>query len=204
MIRWWRLYLKSRRVPVALVVAAGAIATVWGCWLAFADSRDIPAGLTVLTGTVALVALVPTLSGDDDAFESTAALPWRPRRAAHLMACFVLVAGALVASRATGAWFGEAGSLIRVCAGQTGLIGLGVALFGARTAWLLPVGWMGLQTLLPSPADPVWNGILFWLMQPADSPAATITALVLFLGGLGAYTLRPGPRTAPAEAALAQ
>lgn len=201
MTGWLPLYVRSRRLPVALATSLAAVAVTWAAWSAATDRREVSLSLTVLTVALALAPTIPTLSGDDDALESTAALPWPPRRALHLVACFAIAAAALAVTRATGAWFGPTGPVVRDCAGLTGLIGLGAALLGSRLAWPLPIGWTAVQVIF---GDPDGNGALFWLIQPPGSRPAAITAGALFLAGVIAYALRPGPPARPAEAMMGQ
>jgi hypothetical protein len=196
---WLPLFLRSRRLPAALATSLAAVVVTWVAWSAATDRREVSQSLTVLTVTFALAPLIPTLSGDDDALESTAALRWRPRRAAHLIACFAVVAAALAVTRATGAWFGPTWEVVRDSAGLTGLIGLSAALFGARAAWVPPIGWAAVQVIFGSRDG---NPALFWLLRPAGDRSAAATAAVLFAGGVLAYTLRPGPRVAAAEVTM--
>jgi hypothetical protein len=196
---WLPLFLRSRRLPAALATSLAAVVVTWVAWSAATDRREVSQSLTVLTVTFALAPLIPTLSGDDDALESTAALRWRPRRAAHLIACFAVVAAALAVTRATGAWFGPTWEVLRDSAGLTGLIGLSAALFGTRAAWVPPIGWAAVQVVFGSPDG---NGALFWLLRPAGDRSAAAPAAVLFAGGVLAYTLRPGPRVAAAEVTM--
>jgi hypothetical protein len=201
--RWLRLYLLSRRVPLASAVSIGAVALIWVAWLAFSNRREVSESLTVLTVVLALAPMIPTLAGDDDALESTAALPWPPRRALHLIACFAVVAAALAATRGTGAWFGPTWQVVRDCAGLTGLIGLGVALVGTRLAWQLPISWTALQVVLGGPESD-WRQALYWLVQPADNRVAAVTAALLFLAGVAAYAWRAGPRVSAVEVTMGQ
>lgn len=203
MTRWLRLYLRSRRAPLAIAVSIGAVAVIWVAWLAFTNRREVSESLAILTVVLALAPLIPTLAGDDDALESTAAMPWPPRRALHLIACFALVAAVLAGTRATGAWFGPTWLIVRDCAGLTGLIGLGVALLGARLAWQLPISWTALQVVLGGPESD-WRQVLYWLVQPADNRAAAVTAILLLLAGVVAYALRAGPRATAVEVTMGQ
>jgi hypothetical protein len=198
---WFPLYVRSRRLPAALATSLVAVAVTWAAWSAFTDRREVDKSLVVLTVVLALAPMIPTLSGDDDALESTAALRWPPRRALHLVACFVVVAAGLAATRATGAWFGPTWEVVRDSAGVTGLIGLSAALFGTRIAWAPPIGWAALQVIHGGPAG---NGVLYWLLQPAGSRPAAGTAALLLLGGVLAYAVRPGPSAPPAEVTMGQ
>lgn len=201
MTGWLPLYVRSRRLPAALATSLAAVLATWAAWSAATDRREVNQSLTVLTVALALAPLIPTLSGDDDALESTAALRWRPRRAAHLIACFAVVAAALAVTRATGAWFGPTGAVVRDSAGLTGLIGLCAALLGTRLAWAPPIGWTAVQVLFGTPHG---NSALFWLIQPGGNAPAAITAAALLAGGVAAYAQRSGPATNPAEVTMGQ
>ncbi|WP_250006359.1 hypothetical protein [Actinoplanes sp. M2I2] len=203
MTAWSRLYLRSRRLPLAVAVSFGAAALIWAGWSMFSDAPEINAGLATFTTLLALAPLIPTLAGDDDSLESTAALRWPPRRVLHLLLVGVVAAVPLLASRASGASFGPAGATLRDVAGLTGLIGLGVALLGTRMAWQLPICWAVAQ-LIFGESSTGWREAVFWLVQPAGSEIAAATAGVLLAAGLVAYAGRVGPRPAPAEAALGQ
>jgi hypothetical protein len=199
MTGWLPLYLRSRRLPAALATSLAAVVVTWAAWSALTDRRPVDRSLVVLTVALALAPVIPTLSGDDDALESAAALWWPPRRALHLIGCFAVVAGVLAATRATGAWFGPTAEVIRDSAGLTGVIGLGAALLGTRIAWAPPIGWTAIQVIFGGQ-----NAVAFWIVQPAADLAAGITAGVLLLGGLIAYARRPGPSAPPAEVTMGQ
>ncbi|MGK5682896.1 hypothetical protein [Actinoplanes sp. URMC 104] len=203
MTRWLGFYCRSRRLPAALLLSVAASALSWAGWSVFSDSREVNGNLAMLTVLLALAPLIPTLSGDDDSLESTAALPWPPRRAVHLLVLVVVVSVPLVASRATGASFGPAQVLIRDAAGLAGVIGLGAALAGARMAWQVPICWTVAQ-LMFTRSEPGWAQAVFWLTQPAGSRVAAATAAGLFGAGVLTYAWRAGPRRAPAEAILGQ
>jgi hypothetical protein len=193
---WLPLYVRSRRIPAAFTTSVAAVAVTWAAWSAATDQREVNQSLTVLTVVLALAPTIPTLSGDEDALESTAALWWPPRRALHLIGCFALVTAVLAGTRATGAWFGPTWPVVRDSAGLTGLIGLWAALFGTRLAWAAPIGWTAIQVIFDSSAGGAWHRTLFWLVQPAGDRAAATVAGLLFLTGVLAYALRPAPPTA--------
>ncbi|WP_433729201.1 hypothetical protein ACQP2Y_16830 [Actinoplanes sp. CA-051413] len=183
--RWLPLYLRSRRVPPAVAISLATVSAVALIW-----SPEAGPGLAALTVVLALAPLIPTLAGDDDALEQTAALPWPPRRALHLLGAGTFVAVLLLVARVAGADFGPAGQIIRNSAGLAGLIGLGVALLGTRLAWAAPVVWSALQAMLAVPGGPAWQQSLLWLIQPAGSVPAAITATVLLLAGVISYAAR--------------
>jgi hypothetical protein len=202
---WLPLYLRSRRVPLALVVSIGAVATVATGWVSFTPGhQEIHPSLAALTVALATAPMIPTLAGDDPALEKTAALRWPPRRALHLIACCAVVAGVLIAARLADTDFGPPERLVRNAAGLTGLVGLGAALVGTGFAWQLPITWATGQCLMPRPDGPLWRQTLLWMSQPADNRAAAVTAGVLFLTGVIAYAARGGPPTSAAETTLGQ
>ena len=139
------LYLRSRRAAPTLTAVAGLVAALWTVGRAVDG-----AGVLGLLAVVAGLAMVgPGLAGPDTDLDRTAAVAWPPRRAAHLTVAVTAVA-LLVAA----AGLGGDGRLIRDAAGLGGLLGLGAATLGAQRAWLVPMTW----TLLGSVVlGPVWR-----------------------------------------------
>jgi len=201
-MRWLTLYLRSRRAPVALTAAAGCAVVMWSLWSAFSDSRTVGTPMVVLTVLLLVAALTATLGGPDDALELTAALPWPPRRVAHLVTAFLVVVALLLATLATGAHFGPAQLVVRDAGGLLGLTAFGAATIGTARAWFLPLGWTLAAVLFPR-SEPVLGQILTWQAQPAASSVATGAAGLLGLGGLVAYAVAGPARRPPAEAAQA-
>ncbi|MFI2710583.1 hypothetical protein ACH495_10710 [Micromonospora sp. NPDC018662] len=105
---WTLLHLRSRRVPLALVVALGSGAAVWTLWLVFSDERNASPLVVVMTVTLMVAVLAPTLAGPDESLDRTASMRWPRRRARHLLAGLAVVLLALLATRHTGARFGSA------------------------------------------------------------------------------------------------
>ncbi|GAA3284167.1 hypothetical protein Dvina_01950 [Dactylosporangium vinaceum] len=198
------LYLRSRRVAFAVAGSAGGVALVTAAWSGLMSRADVPAGLAVLTAAMAAAPFGSTLAGPDPALDRTAALPWPPRRGAHLLACGLVVAALLLAARPFGADFGPAWVVLRNAAGLTGLIGLGAAVAGARAAWPAPVAWAAFAAFLPAPGGPRWRQAALWMVQDPSSRVAALTAVVLLLAGVAAYAVRVGPQVAPVEAAMDQ
>jgi hypothetical protein len=201
---WLVLYLRSRRAPLSLSLSVGAVALVAVAWTLLAGRRDVNPELSVLTVALALAPLIPTLATHDPVLERTAALPWPPRRALHLIACGAVVVALLLAARVGGPDFGPVGQVIRNTAGLIGLIGLGAALAGAPLAWPVPFVWTAAQAILVLPDGPIWRQTLLWLVQPAGNTTAAITAAALFAAGVASYSMRVGPPVSPAEAELGQ
>ncbi|MEV6632609.1 hypothetical protein AB0M54_17850 [Actinoplanes sp. NPDC051470] len=199
-MRWLTLYLRSRRVPMALAGAGGCVVVIWSLWSVSSDSRTVGLATVILTVLLLVAALTATLGGPDDALELTAALPWPSRRVAHLLGAFLVVVVPLTVTLATGARFGPAAIVVRDTAGLLGLTALGAATIGTPRSWFLPLGWTLASVLFPG-ETPLAAEILTWPAQPSSSQAAAVTAGLLTLGGLIAYAVAGPRRRAPAEAA---
>ncbi|AGZ40194.1 hypothetical protein [Actinoplanes friuliensis] len=200
-MRWLTLYLRSRRVPVALAVVGGITALMWTLWSVFSNTREAGLPLVVLTVLVLVATLTATLAGPDDALERTAALRWPPRRAAHLLGGLAVILVLLYATLLTGARFGPAGLVLRDAAGLLGLTALGSVTIGTAKAWCAPLGWTLIAIMFPQPGEGAGQ-VLTWQTQAPDNRAAAVTAALLTLSGLIAYAVAGPSRRAPAEAAL--
>jgi len=201
---WLPLYLRSRRVPVAAAISLTAIAAVMVLWSRWSKEPDVHPSLAVLTVLFALVPGISTLVSHDDALESTAAMPWPPRRVLHLVTLGAVVTAALLSAQLASVHFGAAGQLARNCAGLVGVIGLGVALFGTVLASSVPIVWVGLQAMVAADGGKTWQQAVFWMTQPADSRPAAVMAGFLFLAGVIAYAVRSGPVRPPNEVVMGQ
>jgi hypothetical protein len=116
----------------------------------------------------------------------------RIRRLLHVLVVALVVIWAFQAIQAIGGHqFLTISMSLRDGAGLTGLAALGVVVVGASLAWLFPVVWCAAAMMTPPSSIPAVQ-VITWLLQPAESTAATITAIVLGLGGTIAYALR-GP-----------
>ncbi|GIJ09028.1 hypothetical protein ACFFMR_00255 [Micromonospora andamanensis] len=191
------LYLRSRRVPLALVAAVGGAAVVWALCLAFAEERDITVLVVVMTVLLMVAALSPTLAGPDENLDRTASMRWPWWRAAHLIAALLVVLAVLLVTRQTGARFGPAALVVRDAAGLLGLTALCASVVGAARSWFLPLGWTVVAAMYPQQG--VWGATATWQGQPPGSDAAMLTAGVLALGGLIAYSIAGPARRAASE-----
>ncbi|WP_285551498.1 hypothetical protein [Actinoplanes regularis] len=198
-MRWLLLYLRSRRAPMALAMAGGCTALMWSLWMVFSDSRDAGPELVVLTVLLLVAALTTTLVSPDGALERTAALSWPPRRAAHLMTALLLVVALLAATLVTPARFGPASLVARDAAGLLGLTALGATVISPSRSWFVPLGWTLAAILFPR-SEGTLGPVLTWQTQAPGSGAAVVTALLLGVGGLVAYTVAGPARRATAEA----
>ncbi|MGX4655044.1 hypothetical protein ACWCHM_15210 [Micromonospora sp. SCSIO 07396] len=191
------LYLRSRRVPLALAAAVGGAAVIWALHLTFAEDRDATPLVVVLTVLLMVAALAPTLAGPDANLDRTASLRWPWRRGGHVLAGLVIVVAVLLATLHTAARFGPAALVARDAAGLLGLTALCTSVVGAARSWFLPVGWTTIAALYPQGG--VWGAVATWQGQPADSRAATVTAVTFALAGLVAYAFGGPARTEPSE-----
>ncbi|WP_431928096.1 hypothetical protein [Micromonospora wenchangensis] len=191
------LYLRARRVPLALAAAVGGAAVIWALYLAFAKDRDATPLVVVLTVVLMVAALAPTLAGPDANLDRTASLRWAWRRGGHLLAGGAIVLAVLLATLHTGARFGPAALVVRDAAGLLGLTALCTSVVGAARSWFLPVGWTSIAAMYPQAGT--WGAVATWQGQPTDSRAATVTAAAFALGGLVAYAIAGPARTDPAE-----
>ncbi|MFI5935324.1 hypothetical protein [Actinoplanes sp. NPDC051494] len=200
-MRGLTLYLRSRRVPAALLSAAGSAVLMWSLTMAFAESRDADPALVVLTVLLIVAAVTVTLAGPDEALDRTASLAWQPRRAAHLLAAVALVLALLLPTLLTGARFGPAGLVLRDAAGLFGLTALGAVTIGVARSWFLPLGWTLIALIFTHP-DTTAGQILTWQSQAPGNVPAALTAAAFAVAGLLAYALTGPTRPAAAEAAL--
>ncbi|GIE83024.1 hypothetical protein Aph02nite_89740 [Actinoplanes philippinensis] len=199
---WLPLYLRARRVTIAAPVSLAAIVAVMIFWSFWSDNPRVHPSLATLTLMFALSPLIPTLAGHDDELDRTAAMPWPPRRALHLVAIGAVVAGGLLGAHLAGIHFGTAGQIARNSIGLAGLIGLGAALLGTLHAAVVPIIWTAWQAIAGGPGGPAWQQSLLWLAQPAGSVPAAVTAATLVIAGTTAYAIRVGPPRPPSENAL--
>ncbi|MDG4830450.1 hypothetical protein O7627_14200 [Solwaraspora sp. WMMD1047] len=194
---WTLLYLRSRRVPLAVAVGVGGAAVVWALYLAFAEDRDATGLLVVMTVVLMVAALAPTLAGPDENLDRTASMRWPWRRAVHLLAGLLVVVAVLLATLHTGARFGPAALVVRDAAGLLGLTALCATVLGAARSWFLPLGWTTVAAMYPQ--EGTWGAVATWQGQPTGSRAATMTAAVLAVAGLIAYSVAGPARRDPAE-----
>jgi hypothetical protein len=200
--RWLALYLRSRRVPSTAPISLATVALVTLLWSVAGDRSSVDPSVAALTLMLAVAPLITTLAGADDALEGTVALPWPPRRVLHLLGVGAFVAVLLLSARAAGVDFGPAGQIARNSAGLAGLVGLGVALFGTRLAWIAPTVWPALQVMIAVPGGSAWRQCLGWMIEPPGSGPAALTAAGLLLAGTLGYAMRAGPPPAPTQVEL--
>ncbi|GIJ19404.1 hypothetical protein [Micromonospora lutea] len=194
---WALLYLRSRRVPLALAAAGGGAGVVWALCLAFAEERDVTAMVVVMTVLLMVAVLSLTLAGPDENLERTASMRWPWRRAVHLLVALVVVLAVLLATRHTDARFGPVALVVRDAAGLLGLTALCATVVGAARSWFLPLGWTTVAAMYPQ--EGVWGAVATWQGQPAESDAAMLMAAAFALVGLIGYSIAGPARSEASE-----
>jgi hypothetical protein len=185
------LYLRSRSVPLAVAAAVGSVAALWS--IDRATDHRVTGMLGLLAVVAATLAAGPGLAGADLDLDRTAAIPWPPRRAAHVVAAGAAVIGVVTATWFTGGQLAPAAQVTRDAIGMTGLTALGAATLGANHAWMPLLTWTMLALLWAPPGTAPYQQVLAWMVQPAGTTPATVTALVIGAGGVIAYAV-VGPR----------
>jgi hypothetical protein len=184
------LYARSRRVPASVATVLIAAGAVW--MLADPVEGGAEPRMAALELVAGVAAASVGLAGQDVALDRTAALRWVPRRAAHVLLTGALAVAVLLALQAAGGDLAPVAFVVRDGAGLLGLAGLAATAFGGQFAWTLPVGWFSVAFFIP-PDTGVPTRIATWMLAPADTPAATWTALILAVSGTLTYALA-GPR----------
>ncbi|AEV89066.1 hypothetical protein ACWT_8057 [Actinoplanes sp. SE50] len=196
--RWLMLYLRSRRAPLALALVGAGTVLLWILWVTTSKTRDVDCRMVQVAVLLAVAALTATLGAPDDALERTGAVNWPLRRTVHLLVALLIVVGLLTVTLLTPARFGPASFVLRDAAGLLGLTALGAASIGPARSWFAPLGWTLTAVMFPL-GDGTIQQIVTWQAQPSGNAPATVTALLLALGGLVAYANAGPSRRAPAE-----
>jgi len=196
--RLTRLYLVSRRVPMALALLAGLGALLWAAlhwhWNiagGAAAQQFIP--LTIETGAAAVIAV--TTYGPFGEPERAAGrwLPWQRLGAA--VALSTVAFGALAAGAAAGGMPGGTLALLRDLGGVAGIGLLSAAVLGGAFGWTGPMAYLLITegALAHRSATP-W----VWPTRPPDDRGGAICACLVIAAGLVLVTVR-GPRESGRE-----
>jgi hypothetical protein len=182
-VRWLTLYSRSRQVPAALLALVVSSA-VMGALGQATDNEWLGVVLAVLALALGVAMTAVGLSGADLSLERTAAINWLPRRAAHVLAIGVAVAMAVLATR-----LAPTEVVLRDSFGLAGLAAFSATVLGGQLAWCLPVAWAGCTAAFPPVSHSLSLRVLTWPMQAPGTTAATVTAIVLGVGGLLTYSV---------------
>ncbi|MBD9727441.1 hypothetical protein [Streptomyces caniscabiei] len=191
-MRWLTLYARSRQVPASLAAMVIGAAAVWA-----PAARDgggpadpkMPVFVLVAGVTAASIGL----GGQDLALDRTAAIGWRPRRAAHVLLIGAVVGAVLLAvATTTDTDLATTAFVVRDSAGLAGLVALGAVVCGGAYAWTPVVLWLSFSVFAPAPTSLPME-VATWMLLPPGTPAATWTALALAVTGTTLYAFA-GPR----------
>jgi len=188
-----RLYLISRRVPMALVLLAGLGALLWaalhGHWnIAGGAAARLFIPLTVETGAAAVIAV--TTYGPFRETERAAGrwLPWLRLGAA--VALTGVAFGALAAGAAAGGMPGGTLALLRNFGGMAGIGLLAAVVLAGSFGWTGPMAYLLItEAALAHRSTTPW----VWPTRPPYDRGAAICACLVLAAGLVLITVR-GPR----------
>ncbi len=193
-----RLYLASRRVPVALALLAAIGALLWAAlhwhWNiagGAAARQFIP--LTIETGAAAVIAV--TSHGPFGESERAAGrwLPWL--RLGSAMALSAIAFGALAAGAAAGGLPGGTLALLRDFGGMAGIGLLSAAVIGGAFGWTGPMAYLLVtEGALAHHSTTPW----VWPTKLPQDRGGAICACLVIAAGLLLITVR-GPRESGRE-----
>ena len=168
-------------------VACGLLGVAAACWT-LALLVDEPGMLIPILGPLSAVSLLGfALGAADPALERITPQRWPRWRGTELALAAIAAGVALLPALAQ--TDGDATALLRNLAGLGGLTALGVALVGARLAWLAPVNCAFLAAAI-GPRDDAWLAPLTWPVQPAGTGYALAIAAALAVTGALVLTRR--------------
>ena len=188
-LRLVRLYLASRRVPVALaaLAACGAVlrAGLEWHWIAGAGPGALQVPLLLEAGTASVIAVTAYSPFGEPERATGRWLPWlRLGSAAALTgaAVGVLAAGAAAARLPDGIL-----AVLRNVAGTTGIGLLAAAVIGGALAWTGPMAYVVVSeyALLAR-----WTTPWVWPVRPPHDRGAAICAALVFAVGLAVAAAR--------------
>jgi hypothetical protein len=192
-VRPLTLYLRSRGVPATAATVLVCAVALWALGLAIdhPQGRGLAALLVALGATAALG---PGLAGADHDLDRASAIAWPPRRAGHVIVAGAAVVGLLAATALAGEEMASLAHIARNVAGLVGLVALGAIILGADRAPLLPVVWtvLVLRYAPPMgvpPTRPTYKVMLTWMVQPDDTRAAAVAAVMLAAAGTLGYAV---------------
>lgn len=193
-----RLYLVSRRVPMALVLLAGLGALLWSALHWHWNIAGGPAAqqfipLTIESGAAAVIAV--TTYGPFGEPERAAGrwLPWLRLGAAAALTGIAF--GALAAGAAAGAMPGGTLTLLRNLGGMAGVGLLSAVIVGGSFSWTGPMAYLLItEGALAHRSTTPW----VWPARPPHDRGAVICACLVIAAGLVLITVR-GPRDSGRE-----
>ena len=193
-----RLYLVSRRVPIALALLAGLGALLWTAlhwrWnIAGGPAAQLFIPLTIQAGAAAVIAL--TTFGPFGEPERAAGrwLPWL--RLGTTVALAVVAFGALAAGAAAGGMPGGTVALLRDLGGMAGVGLLAAVVLGGTFSWTGPMAYLLVsEGALAHRSTTPW----IWPARPPHDHGGAICACLVIAAGLVLITVR-APRESGRE-----
>jgi hypothetical protein len=193
-----RLYLVSRRVPMALALLAGLGALLWAALYWRWNIAGGPAArafipLTIETGAAAVIAV--TTHGPFGETERAAGrwLPWLRLGAA--VALTAVAFGVLAAGAEAGGMPGGTLALLRNLGGMAGVGLLSAAVLGGAFGWTGPMAYLLItEGALAHRSTTPW----VWPTRPPHDRGGAICAGLVLVAGLVLITVR-GPRESGRE-----
>lgn len=177
------LHARSRHVPVALAALAAATVLVW-----FSTRWSWSPLLTSLAITSLAALASGGLGGQDVDLDRTAAIRWPLRRFGHLCVIGLVVAGAVLAVQQGADGPVATGLVLRNTAGTLGLTAIAATVFGGGFGWTLPLAWLAITPFVPAHPDTT-SQVAAWMLRPAGSTEATVTAAALCAAGVLLYSV---------------
>jgi hypothetical protein len=193
-----RLYLASRRIPMALALIGGLAALLWAAlhwhWtIAGGPAARLFIPLTIQTGAAAVIAV--TTYGPFGEPERAAGrwLPWLRLGAA--VALTAIAFGALASGAAAGGMPGGTLALLRNLGGLAGIGLLSAAILGGAFGWVGPMAFLLItEGALAHRSVTPW----VWPTRPPHDRGGAICACLVIAAGLALITAL-GPRDSGRE-----
>jgi hypothetical protein len=188
-----RLYLVSRRVPIALALLAGLGALLWSAlhwhWnIAGGPAAQLFIPLTIQAGAAVVTAL--TTFGPFGEAERSAGRWLRWLRLGTAVGLTVLAFGTLAAGAAAGGMPGGTLALLRNLGGMAGVGLLTAAVLGGAFSWTGPMAYLLISEAgLAHHSTTPW----IWPARPPHDHGGAICACLVIAAGLVLITVR-GPR----------
>jgi hypothetical protein len=188
-----RLYLISRRVPMALVLLAGLGALLWTAlhwhWnIAGGAAARLFIPLTIETGAAAVVAVTTYGPFRDPERVAGRWLPWL--RLGGAVALTAVAFGALAAGASAGGMPGGTITLLRDFGGMAGIGLLAAVVLGGAFGWIGPMAYLLIiEGALAHRSTTPWA----WPTRPPYDRGGAICACLVLAAGLVLITVR-GPR----------
>ena len=181
------LHLVSRRVPaslLALAVAAVALRVVLR-WTPASGAYAVMFPLIVATAAATAVSVTTHSPLGETERVTGRWLPWL--RLGTVLATVGGACGALALGAVGGHLAIGVPALLRDLAGLTGIALLTAALLGAGLSWTGPLTYLVLSSF---PVQRAWTTPWLWPACPAHDRAAAICAVLGFVAGVAAITVR--------------